>query len=163
MSGKKEKRRVLQYHVMDLPSQGVDWEGTVSMEELEIEDDDEYERVSGINIRDHIVEIEVSTPVTVAHYVGAWKGSIYGYSHSTDDHAVARLQMKEDDHFIDGLEFAGAHAISGNGMGPAVTNGRAAAKAVIDDVEKKRSEAAGSGKKRDRFPSGIAAKLSKNA
>ena len=41
--------------------------------------------------------------------------------------------MKEDDHFIDGLEFAGAHAISGNGMGPAVTNGRAAAKAVIDD------------------------------
>ena len=29
---------------------------------------DEYERVSGINLRDHIVEIEVSTPVTVAHY-----------------------------------------------------------------------------------------------
>ncbi len=97
----------------------------------------EYEKQSGINIRDHIVEIEVSTPVTVAHYVGAWKGSIYGYSHSIDDHAVARLQMKEDDHFIDGLEFAGAHAISGNGMGPAVTNGRAAAKAVIDDVAKK--------------------------
>ncbi|MBQ6622551.1 MAG: NAD(P)/FAD-dependent oxidoreductase [Mogibacterium sp.] len=97
----------------------------------------EYERVSGINIRDHIVEIEVSTPVTVAHYVGAWKGSIYGYSHSIDDHAVARLQMKEEDHFIDGLEFAGAHAISGNGMGPAVTNGRAAAKAVWEDMERK--------------------------
>jgi prolycopene isomerase len=100
---------------------------------------DEYERVSGINIHDHIVEIEVSTPVTVAHYVGAWKGSIYGYSHSIDDHAVARLQMKEEDHFIEGLEFAGAHAISGNGMGPAVTNGRAAAKAVIDDVAKKKA------------------------
>lgn len=99
----------------------------------------EYERVTGINIHDHIVEIEVSTPVTVAHYVGAWKGSIYGYSHSIDDHAIARLQMKEDDHFIDGLEFAGAHAISGNGMGPAVTNGRAAAKAVIDDVAKKKA------------------------
>ena len=66
--------------------------------------------------------------------------------------------MKEDDHFIDGLEFAGAHAISGNGMGPAVTNGRAAAKAVIDDYTLKsqarkfvaemaamRQEAAGSG------------------
>ena len=94
----------------------------------------EYEKMTGINIKDHIVEIEVSTPVTIAHYVGAWKGSIYGYSHSIDDHAVARLQMKEDDHFIEGLEFAGAHAISGNGMGPAVTNGRAAAKAVIDSV-----------------------------
>ena len=82
----------------------------------------EYERVSGINLRDHIVEIEVSTPVTVAHY------------------------MKEADHFIDGLEFAGAHAISGNGMGPAVTNGRAAAKAVIDDVAKKKAASEG-GKK----------------
>ena len=40
MPGKKEKGRVLQYHVMDLPSQGVDWEGTVSMEELDIADDD---------------------------------------------------------------------------------------------------------------------------
>ena len=97
----------------------------------------EYEQMSGINLHDHIVEIEVSTPVTISHYVGAWKGSIYGYSHSIDDHAVARLQMKEDDHYIDGLEFAGAFAISGNGMGPAVTNGRAAAKAVFEDLEKK--------------------------
>jgi phytoene dehydrogenase-like protein len=106
-----------------------------------------------VNLRDHIVEIEVSTPVTIAHYVGAWKGSIYGYSHSIDDHAVARLQMKEDDHFIDGLEFAGAHAISGNGMGPAVTNGRAAAKAVIDDIAKKKaaSEAGSASKKHKRF------------
>ena len=45
--------------------------------------------------------------------------------------------MKEDDHYIEGLEFAGAFAISGNGMGPAVTNGRAAAKAVFEDLEKK--------------------------
>ena len=97
----------------------------------------EYERLTGINIRDHIAEIEVSTPVTIAHYVGAWKGCIYGYSHSIDDHAVARLQMKAEDHFIDGLEFAGAFAISGNGMGPAVTNGRAAAKAILEDLEKK--------------------------
>ena len=104
----------------------------------------EYEKMTGIHIKDHIVEIEVSTPVTIAHYVGAWKGSIYGYSHSIDDHAVARLQMKEDDHFIEGLEFAGAHAISGNGMGPAVTNGRAAAKAVIDSVSAKQAAASGS-------------------
>ena len=99
----------------------------------------EYEKLTGINIHDHIVEIEVSTPVTIAHYVGAWKGSIYGFQHHIEDHAVARLQMKEKDHFIDGLEFAGAHAISGNGMGPAVTNGRAAAKAVWEDIEKKNS------------------------
>ncbi|MBR3366918.1 MAG: NAD(P)/FAD-dependent oxidoreductase [Lachnospiraceae bacterium] len=97
----------------------------------------EYEQTTGVHLREHIVEIEVETPVTVSHYVGAWKGSIYGYSHSIDDHAVARLQMKEEDHFIEGLEFAGAHAISGNGMGPAVTNGRAAAKAILEDLERR--------------------------
>ena len=95
-----------------------------------------YEKTTGIRIRDKIVEIEVSTPVTISHYVGAWKGCIYGYSHSVDDHAVARLQMKEEDHFIEGLEFAGAHSISGNGMGPAVTNGRAAAKGIFEALEK---------------------------
>ena len=88
----------------------------------------EYERVSGVTIHDRIEEIEVSTPATIAHYLGSWKGSIYGYTHSIDNHAVARLQMREEDHFIEGLEFACATGMSGNGMGPAVTNGRAAAK-----------------------------------
>ena len=108
---------------------------------------DQYEKTTGVNIHDHILEIEVSTPVTIAHYVGAWRGCIYGYSHSIDDHAVARLQMKEEDHYIDGLEFAGAFAISGNGMGPAVTNGRAAAKAVLDDRAKKEAAGKGNGAK----------------
>ena len=81
-----------------------------------------------MTIHDRIEEIEVSTPATIAHYLGSWKGSIYGYTHSIDNHAVARLQMREEDHFIEGLEFACATGMSGNGMGPAVTNGRAAAK-----------------------------------
>ena len=54
-----------------------------------------------------------------------------------DNHAVARLGMKEEDHFIKGLEFNGSPGMSGNGMGPAVTNGRAAAKAILEDMEKK--------------------------
>ena len=92
------------------------------------------------DFRDRIVEFEVETPMTVAHYVGAWKGSIYGYLHSLSDHVVARLQTQENDHFIEGLAFAGAHSISGDGMGPAVTNGRAEAKAIIE--AKKEKEAA---------------------
>ena len=98
---------------------------------------EEYIKISGVDFRKNIVEIEVTTPMTIAHYVGAWKGSIYGYLHSLKDHAVARLQMKEEDHFIEGLEFAGAHGMSGDGMGPAVTNGRAAAKGVREDLERK--------------------------
>ena len=93
--------------------------------------------VTKVDFRDRIVELEVETPVTVAHYVGAWKGSIYGYSHSMDDHAVARKQMSGAEDFIEGLAFAGAHAISGDGMGPAITNGQAAAKAIHDDLARK--------------------------
>ena len=99
---------------------------------------EEYIKISGVDFRPRITEFEVTTPMTVSHYVGAWKGNIYGYSHAMADHAVARLQMKEKDHFIEGLEFAGAHGMSGDGMGPQITNGRAAAKAVREDMEKKK-------------------------
>ena len=96
-----------------------------------------YSKVIGTNLFDHIVEIEIASPMTIAHYTGAWNGGIYGYRHCQDDNIVARLTMQEEDKFIEGLEFAGAHAISGNGMGPAVTNGRKAAKNVLDAMEKK--------------------------
>ena len=86
----------------------------------------------GVNLLDHVKEIVIETPVTIAHYTGAFRGSIYGYRHKMDDHIVARLQMGNDEHYIDGLAFAGAHCISGDGMGPAVTNGRKGAKDVLD-------------------------------
>jgi prolycopene isomerase len=98
---------------------------------------EEYIKISGVDFRPNITEIEITTPMTISHYVGAWKGSIYGYTHSMDNHAVARLGMKEEDHFIEGLEFNGSPGMSGNGMGPAVTNGRAAAKAILEDMERK--------------------------
>jgi prolycopene isomerase len=94
-------------------------------------------QVTGVDFRDRLEEIEVSTPITISHYVGAWKGSIYGYSHSMDNHAVARLQTAAQEHFIEGLEFAGAHAMAGNGMSPQITNGRAAAMAVAKAMEKR--------------------------
>ena len=98
------------------------------------------DQVGHVDFRSRIHEFEVTSPVTISHYVGAWKGQIYGYLHSMSDHAVARKQMVSEDHFIDGLEFAGAHGLSGDGMGPQVTNGRAAAKFVKEDMEKKEAK-----------------------
>ncbi|MBR4578399.1 MAG: NAD(P)/FAD-dependent oxidoreductase [Oscillospiraceae bacterium] len=92
---------------------------------------------NGVNLRDHIQEIVIETPMTVNRYTGAWNGCIYGYSHNMKDHVVARLQTIEKDKFIQGLEFAGAHGISGDGMGPQVTNGRKAAKNILDDLKAK--------------------------
>ena len=98
---------------------------------------EQYIKISGVDFRGRIAEIEVSTPMTISHYVGAWKGSIYGYSHSMDNHVVAKKTMMAEDHFIEGLEFAGAHAVAGDGQGPQITNGRAAAKAVLDAMAAK--------------------------
>jgi prolycopene isomerase len=94
----------------------------------------------GVNLRDHILEIVVESPVTIAHYTGAYQGSIYGYMHAMDDHIVARLQMGEKENYIQGLSFAGAHQISGDGMGPAVTNGRKGAKIILDMMEEDEKE-----------------------
>jgi prolycopene isomerase len=97
----------------------------------------ESERL-GVDLKEHILEIVIETPVTIAHYTGAYRGSVYGYMHTMDDHIVARLQMSENENFIKGLAFAGAHQISGDGMGPAVTNGRKAAKIILDQMEEDR-------------------------
>lgn len=102
-----------------------------------------YGKVIGVNLLDHIVEIEIATPMTIAHYTGAWNGGVYGFAHHQDDNIVARLVMQDEEHFIEGLEFAGAHAISGNGMAPAITNGRKAAKDILDAMAAKDAKEAG--------------------
>ncbi|MCR4698945.1 MAG: NAD(P)/FAD-dependent oxidoreductase [Bacilli bacterium] len=85
----------------------------------------------GVNLFDHIKEVVIEAPATISHYTGAFHGSIYGYMHTMDDNIVARLGMNEEEHYIHGLGFAGAHQISGDGMGPAITNGRKGAKEIL--------------------------------
>ena len=89
----------------------------------------------GVNLFHHIKEVEVEMPHSVAHYTSNFRGGIYGYKHSMDDHIIARLQMAEDENYIKGLSFSGAHAISGDGMSPCITNGRKAAKILLDQME----------------------------
>lgn len=89
----------------------------------------------GVDLFQHIKEVEVEMPHSVAHYTSNFRGGIYGYKHSMDDHIIARLQMAEDENYIKGLSFSGAHAISGDGMSPCITNGRKAAKILLDQME----------------------------
>ena len=100
---------------------------------------DDMSAYYGVNLLDHVLEIVIETPMTVNRYTNAWNGCIYGYAHTMEDHIVARLQTAEAESFIKGLEFSGAHQISGDGMGPAVTNGRKAAKNVLDAMAKEAS------------------------
>ena len=88
----------------------------------------------GVNLFDHIKEIEVEMPHTIAHYTSNYMGGIYGYKHSMDDHIIARLLMADKEHYIKGLAFSGAHAISGDGMSPCITNGRNAANTLLNQM-----------------------------
>ncbi len=91
-----------------------------------------------VNLFEHIVDIEIEMPHSVAHYTADYMGSIYGYRHTMEDHIVARLQMSEDENYIKGLAFAGAHGISGDGMSPCITNGRKAAKTILSFMKEEK-------------------------
>jgi prolycopene isomerase len=80
-----------------------------------------------VDLRSRIEELEIAAPMTVARYTGSWNGSVYGYEHITWDSIVARLSSERRERWIEGLEFAGAHASVGNGYAPQFTNGRKAA------------------------------------
>lgn len=93
----------------------------------------------GINLKEHILEMVVETPVTIAHYTGAYMGAIYGYRHSMNNHVVARQQMDDKEHFISGLAFAGAHQVSGDGMAPAFSNGVKAANEIMQEDKRRKA------------------------
>lgn len=87
--------------------------------------------VLGVNLFDHIAEIEIATPMTIARYTGSWNGSVYGYEHQLWDSLVGRMATEREERYIKGLEFAGAHASIGNGYAPAITSGRKAAGEIL--------------------------------
>ncbi len=92
----------------------------------------------GVNLFDHIENCIIETPVTICHYAGAYKGSIYGYTHSMKDSVVARQFMEKDEMFIKGLFFTGAHQLMGDGMAPCIGNGQHTARIVFDYMKKRR-------------------------
>ena len=92
----------------------------------------------GVDLKSHILESVIETPLTISHYTSAYHGAIYGYRHTMENHVAARTMMADKEHFIEGLEFAGAHGISGDGMAPAIDNGIAAAKNIIRLHQKRR-------------------------
>lgn len=87
--------------------------------------------VLGVNLFDHIEEIETATPVTIARYTGSWNGSIYGYEHRTWDSFTSRLDSEDEEKYVKGLEFAGAHASTGNGFAYCIKSGKKAANAIL--------------------------------
>ena len=93
-----------------------------------------YEEVMGIDIRSHIEEIAIATPVTFARYMGTPLGVIYGYHSSRWDGMSARTMVGGSEPTVPGLFFVGAHGARLSGFLPTLTSGDITAKQVMGYV-----------------------------
>jgi prolycopene isomerase len=90
----------------------------------------------GVNLLDHIVEIEIESPMTIARYTGMYQGGIYGYQHSMDNSVVGRLEDVEREQYIKGLVGCASHQLVGDGMACNINNGRIASKIILEEMAK---------------------------
>ena len=96
------------------------------------------EKRLGVSLSDHILEIEIETPVSVSHYSGQYRGGIYGYQHRMEDSVAARLLHYGEEHYIKNLTWASAASLAGDGMAVCINNGAIAANIILGwDKEKK--------------------------
>ncbi len=93
-----------------------------------------YEEVTGIDLRGHIEEISVASPITFARYMNTPQGSIYGYNSSRWDGMSSRTIAEGAEKTVPGLWFVGAHGQRLSGFLPALTNGDLVAKQVMGYV-----------------------------
>ena len=95
-----------------------------------------FEKLLGVDIRSHIEEIAIATPVTFARYLGTPKGAIYGYRTSGWDNVLLRAVFEPMDFQIKGLHFVGGHHVMGDGFSSAYITGSMAANALLKQYKK---------------------------
>ena len=96
-----------------------------------------YEEVTGCNLKDHIEEIVVASPVTWARYLGTPKGDVYGYEPHTWDGMFPRVQSGTENlgYTIKGLRFAGGHGTQMDGYSQAYMSGAEQARYTLHDIK----------------------------
>ena len=83
-----------------------------------------FEKLTGIDLRSHIEEIVVASPVTWARYLGTPQGDVYGYACVTWDGMFPRVQSGHKlDYTIKGLRFCGGHGTQMDGYSQAYLSG----------------------------------------
>lgn len=96
---------------------------------------DDFEKSTGIIIRENIEEIEIATPQTFAHYTGAYNGSIYGYEPDSWDSILPRMMMMNEDISIKGLRFVGGFAFRAHGYSSSYMSGQTVALLTMKDIK----------------------------
>lgn len=95
-----------------------------------------FEEDLNTNLRDHIEEISIATPMTYARYCGHPQGTIYGYESQYWDGLTPRLQMMDEDHRIRGLRFAGGYSMRLSGYSSAYFSGDISGRQTVGDIKR---------------------------
>lgn len=96
---------------------------------------DAFEKATKVNLRPHIEEIEVATPLTYAHYTDSPDGTIYGYLTADLDNMMPRLMRMYQEDYVKGLKFCGGHAFRSSGYNSSYLSGDMAAKFTLGDMK----------------------------
>ena len=89
---------------------------------------------AGIDLKPHIEEMTVASPLTFARYLGTPEGSVYGYETTEWDGMMARMMMLGTDYPIKGLRPIGAAGPRGDGYSAAYICGQLMAASAIKDM-----------------------------
>ena len=89
---------------------------------------DSAERVLG-PFRDHIVHLEMATPLTHERYTLSTDGTSYGLQHSPGQSGGDRPRHRTE---IDGLYVTGANTVTGHGIAGTIVGGAQCASTIVD-------------------------------
>ena len=98
---------------------------------------DEFEKATGVLIKDSIEEIEIATPETFANFNGKYNGGIYGYEIETWDSVIPKTMTMDDpdENPIHGLRLVGGFARRSQGFSSSYLTGDVAARLVVRDFK----------------------------
>ena len=94
-----------------------------------------FKEVYGVDIEPYIEEVEISTPMTFARYLGTPEGSTYGYELVNWDSMISRMMMMSDEFPIKGLRHIGAASFRGDGYSSTWINGDMCAAMAVAEMK----------------------------
>ncbi len=86
---------------------------------------------AGIDLRDHIEEISIASPMTFARYLGVPEGSVYGYETRDWDDIISRTLSMDNDYPVEGLIPIGTSGLRGDGYSSAYACGEILSKLAL--------------------------------
>ena len=95
---------------------------------------DRVERALNLNIKDHIEEIEIASPVTFARYMRSPQGAVYGYASQRWDGMSSRTITEGMERTVPGLFFVGGHNASLAGYHPTYSSGSRTAYRIVSFI-----------------------------